>query len=211
MKKIISIIAICAACVMLTACNRVSENINDPEITEKTTEFDNLKLIRPGMSDRIVFHNLDSLEDFSEIAVVGRFTGDAEQNITYEYSAYFEKDIVTDVVSYNNIEVTRVLFGDVNVGDNLKIGQYYGVTDGQLISFDELTPMQNGDEWVFFLRYEPEIEDSYWCCGDSDGRYPVKSADNAPMPLSDSPDLGVYNEENFNRDIYNEIVDKYDI
>ena len=31
------------------------------------------------------------------------------------------------------------------------------------------------------------------------------------MPLSDSPDLGVYNEEDFNRDIYNEIVEKYNI
>lgn len=210
MKKIFSVFAACAVCAMLTACSGATENADISELSEKMFAFDDLKLVRPGMMDRIVFDDLESLEKFSEIAVAGKFTGDAEQDVSYEYSAKFGKDIVTNVRSYNNIEVTRVLFGDVNVGDNLKIGQSYGVVDGQLISFDELTPMQKGDEWIFFLRYEPEIESSYWCCGDSDGRYPIPSAENAPMPLSDSPDLGVYNDEDFNRDIYNEIIEKYD-
>lgn len=211
MKKIFSVFAACAVCAMLTACNGATENADISEPAEKALSFDNLKLVRSGMSDRMVFYDLESLENFSDIAVVGRFTGDAEQDITYEYNAFFGKDIVTNVVSYNNIEVTKVLFGDVNVGDELKIGQSYGVVDEQLISFDALTPMQNGDEWLFFLNFEPTLDNSYWCCGDSDGRYPVPNAENALMPLSDSPDLGVYNEEDFNRDIYNEIVGKYNI
>lgn len=211
MKKIISILAVFAVCAMLTSCSDALENADISELSEKTFAFDNLKLVRPGMMDRIVFDDLESLEKFSEIAVAGIFTGDTEQDVSYEYSAKFGKDIVTNVRSYNNIEVTRVLFGDVNIGDNLKIGQSYGVADEQLISFDALTPMQNGDEWLFFLNFEPTLDNSYWCCGDSDGRYPGPNAENALMPLSDSPDLGVYNEEDFNRDIYNEIVEKYNI
>lgn len=212
MKKLISIITVFAACITLTACNTDEKSSAAFGITESgSMSFDGLELVRAGISDRAVFHDLGSLEEFSDMAVVGRFIYDTEQSITYEYSAFFEKDIVTDVVSYNTIEVSDVLFGDVSVGDKLKIGQSYGVVDDRLISFDRLTPMQKGDEWLFFLVYAPYLEDSYWCSSDTFGRYPVTSADNAPMPLSDCPELGVFNEEDFNRDICNEIVEKYGV
>lgn len=204
MKKFILIIVVCSFCTILTACSKVKEGSSGNLFAE-------LEFVRVGETDRVGFNDLKSLEESVDLAVVGEFVADAEQDIFYDYDGYLGKNIVTNVVSYNTIEVTRVLKGDVNVGDNLKIGQYYGIVDGDLITFSDLTPMQKGDEWVFFLRKQRDA-DIYWCYGDSDARYPTKkSVNNEPMPFSDSPDLGVYDNENFNRDIYNEILEKYDI
>lgn len=111
MKKLISIITICAACLSFTACTT--------EVQSSEGEFSKLELVRSGMTDRIPMNDLEMLEDFSHIAVVGKFVGDTVQDIEYEYSNFFEKDIITDVMSENTIEVSRVLMGDVNVGDEL--------------------------------------------------------------------------------------------
>ncbi len=202
MKKLISIIAALAACVLLTACNGTTEK----------NAFSDLELVRTGMSDRIVIDDLDALEKFNEIAVVGEFINDAETDVTYEYSAHFEKDIITDIRSYNTIKVTNVLRGDINVGDELTIGQRYGVAEGKLITFSDLTPMQKGDEWIFFLRKETNA-DIYWCCGDSDARFPTKisASRNSRLAFADSWQLGVYDEADFRQDIYDEIVEKYDV
>ncbi len=51
----------------------------------------------------------------------------------------------------------------------------------------------------------------YWCTGDSDGRYPVSTVQNQSLKISEYSKLGVYNKEDFNDDIYNELVEKYDI
>jgi len=207
MKKLISIIVTFAICSLFTACDTVTDF---SEETESPFEFEELKLVRTGIYDRVVFDDLNMLEDFVDIAVVGEFIADTEQEITYGYSDHFKKEIVTDIVSYNTIEVKKVLMGDVNVGDNLRIEQYYGIVDGELITYSGLTPMQKGDEWIFFL-HKHYTADRYGCFGDTDARYPVPSAENAPMPLSDDPALGVYDEQDFNQDIYNEILEKYDI
>ena len=200
MKKNISIITLFSACVMLTACSKTPES---------PVGFEDLSLVKLD-GNRVGYWKLDDVENDSDLIVVGEFVSDAEQTIDYEYSSYFGKEIVTLTTSTNTLQISKVIKGDAKEGDRINVSQYYGVVDEQLISISDLTPMQNGDEWLFFLR-KGTISDNYWCCGDSDGRYPVPSAENAPMPLSDSPDLGVYNEENFNRDIYNEIIEKYGI
>lgn len=211
MKKLISITTVLALGVALTACNTIEDNSDVSDITESSfIDFGGLELTRAGISDREVFKDLQSLEEFSDIAVIGRFIDDSVQEISSDYEPYFGKDVIFDAVSYNTIEVSDVLFGDINIGDKLKIGQSYGIVDNRLISFDRLTPMQKGDEWVFFLVYS-ETNGCYWCSSDTYGRYPIPSADNAPMPLSDSPKLGVFNEDDFKRDIYDEILEKYDL
>lgn len=209
MKKNISIITIVAVCILFTACSAPFKTTVDSVPEKNLVSFEGLTLIQGSeYTDRIVFDDLASLENFSDIAVVGNFVDNDVQDITYTYSDYFEKDIVTNVTAYNTVEVTKVLFGNVNIGDRLNISQNYGVVNEQLITFSALTPMQYGDEWVFFLK---ESEENLYCCaGDCQGRYPVPSAENAPMPLSDSPDLGVYSEQSFNRSIYDEILEKYD-
>lgn len=201
MKKIISIIALLAACAAMTACNKTYESAD---------RFAGLELFRPAANDRVVvFTNLSSLENACDLVVVGKFADDPVQT---EY--YFDPDnkkFLYNVISTCPIEISRVIKGDIETGDKINVLQRYGIVDDRLIVFDELTPMQKGDEWLFFLKYHSPL-DGYWCWGDTDARYPTKnSSENAPMPLSDSPDIGVYNEENFNREIYNEIIEKYDI
>lgn len=201
MKKHILITAVFSLCVLLTACSSTAESYDVSA---------DLECIRGGVCvDRIVFEDLYSLEEAVDIVVTGKFIADAEQNITYEYDAGFGKNVVTMVESYNTIEVKKVLKGDVSAGDNLVIGQYYGIVDGDLITFSSLTPMQKGDEWLFFLKGSGD--GNYWCWGDCAARYPVPNTENARIKFSDDPDLGVYNEEDFNRDIYNEILEKYDL
>lgn len=201
MKKIIAIIVVFSACVALTACNKVPENFYD---------FDDIKLVRTGFTNRRVFEDLAALEAHVDLMVVGKFIDDSEQNERYRYSDFFGKDILYFVTSKNTIEVEKVLIGNANIGDTLQIVQEYGIVDGDLVTFSDLTPMQKGDEWLFFLTKDSDL-DVYYCASDTFGRYPVSSTENAPMPLSDSPDLGVFDEEDFKWDIYNEIVEKYNI
>lgn len=81
--------------------------------------------------------------------------------------------------------------GEANVGDKLTVGQHYGIVDNRLITFCDLTSMQKGDEWIFFLKYSPELE-NYWCCGDTDGRYPTENAaGNGRMSLAENDRHGV--------------------
>lgn len=211
MKRITTIIAAFAACAALTACSSTPQN-SDVSVSQNTDTFAGLKLKRAGITDRVVFNTLDELERSSHIAVVGTFINDAEQEVDYEYDPYFKKDIIVDINSTNTIEVTKVLMGDVNVGDKLSIDQNYGIVDGELISFSELTPMQKGDEWVFFLRKVAK-SDHYICTAESDSRFPTKNSasNNGIMPLAEGAELGVYNEADFNNYIYEEIVEKYDV
>ncbi len=202
MKKLISFITAIAACVSLTACSSTPEN---------SDIFAEVELVRTGMANRMVIEDLEKLEKYNEIAVVGEFIDDPVSDITYEYSAYFGKDIITFFESRNTIEVKQVLKGDVNVGDELTLGQYCGIEDGKLYTISDLTPMQKGDEWVFFLH---KVDTNlYWCIGDSAARYPTKTsaARNSRLAFADSWQLGVYDEADFRQDIYNEIVEKYDV
>lgn len=197
MKKIISVIAALAVCLSLTACNKAPQ----------TGPFAGLELVdASGTLNRIHYDTLDFLEEETDVAVIGRFIDDTVQEIYYQGGAF------SNITSFNTIEVTKVLLGDVEVGDQLKIAQSYGVLDDRLISFSKLTPMQKGDEWIFFLVLSGAPGEIYWCTGDTDGRYPTKnSSDNEVMPLAKSPELGVYKKADFNKNIYNELVKKYDL
>ena len=69
--------------------------------------------------------------------------------------------------------MSRVLKGTTDE-DSLKISQRYGILDEpyQLVTFSEMTAMEKGDEWIFFLYYD-DSNDTYWCSGDYTGRYPL--------------------------------------
>lgn len=207
MKKIISVMAALAACVSLTACGGTTEA---PDI------YSDLDLARTGCMNRVCPDSLEELESYCDTIVVGEFIDDSVSDITYEYRASFDKEIVVDIKSYNTIEVKQVLMGDVNVGDKLSTLQDSGIVDGKFYTFSELTPMVKGDEWLFFLAKDDN--DVYWVMCDSDGRYPTKSSAESNRrvafknaALSDSYQLGVFDEESFNQSIYGEIVEKYDV
>ena len=199
MKKIISMIIVFAVCVTLTACS-------ESTLSDK---YEGLDLVR-WQSDRPVYEDLAHLEEDSHLIVIGEFIEDDVQDADYQYDADFRKDLLINIKSTNTIRISKVFKGDVEEGDCVDIHQRYGITDGRLVSFSDLTPMQKGDEWLFFLRNSTD-NNGYWCACDTYGRYPVPNVENEPMPLSDSPDLGVYSEQNFQKDIYNEILEKYDI
>ncbi len=80
MKKLISIIVTFAICSIFTACDTVTDF---SEEMESPFEFEELKLVRTGIYDRVVFDDLNMLEDYVDIAVVGEFIADTEQEITY--------------------------------------------------------------------------------------------------------------------------------
>ncbi|MCH5205512.1 MAG: hypothetical protein J1F09_01080 [Oscillospiraceae bacterium] len=199
MKKIFSIITVCVICIFtFTACN------------QSTKEFSDVELVKWGEADRILHYSLEELEKDCDIAVVGTFVGDSTQDITYQYSDDFGKEIILGVKSFNTIEVKQVLMGDINVGDTLNVSQRYGVVDDRLITMSELTPMIKGDTWIFFLynNYDSGI---YVCCGDSDGRYPLPNSVNKTLAVTKFSNLGVYDELDFKSGIYSEILEKYDI
>lgn len=162
--------------------------------------------------DRIIYNDLTSLVNASDLVVIGKFIQDTEQNIEYTYSEEFGKDIVTDATSTNIILVEKVLAGETDEKE-LKISQRYGLVEdtNQLIVFSEMTPMNNGDEWIFFLYYD-EVYDTYWCAGDYTGRYPVPSND-ATISKENSisaADFGVYDANIININLYNEIISTFD-
>ncbi len=207
MKKLISVFAAIMACVILTACSETPKSSE-----EKPVAFAGIELTRTGIVDRITADTLEELEKYSDIAVVGEVIDDSVSDNAYNWSGYFGKEILTLPRSYNTIKVKQVLMGDVNVGDELKIEQLCGIDNGVLYSVSDLTPMVKGDEWVFFLLQDPDSG----ICGytaDCDARYPTKNsaAINSRLAFTDSYQLGVYDEANFNRNVYNEIVEKYDV
>lgn len=200
MKKVVSIILVAVISLMFSACSTASTDNND---------FSGVELVEWGEVNRLKYFDLETIEKSSDVIVIGTFTDDARQEEKYLYDDHFYKDILIDVKSFNTIEVSQVLQGDVQVGDTLTVAQEYGVVDNRLLTYSELTPMMKGDTWIFFL-YNNQQSGIYYCSGDSDGRYPVKNCEYARIALTDNEDLGVYDKKSFNEDIYNELLEKYD-
>ncbi|MBR6294595.1 MAG: hypothetical protein IKR54_08395 [Lachnospiraceae bacterium] len=123
--------------------------------------------------DRIVYSDLKSLTAASELIVIGEYADDTEQNLKYEYSEGYKKDVLMDAVSTNTIHVKKILKGSPDKKE-LKISQRYGTEEERnaLVTFSSMTPMKKGEEWIFFLYYDA-VNDTYWCAGDYSGRYPL--------------------------------------
>ncbi len=204
MKKSLFLIFSLACMFLLTSCSASAADTGN----EKEA-FSDLELAKWGESDRAVYYTLDDLEKSSDAVIVGSFTEDAVQEEEYEYSDHFGKEILTNIRSFNTVEVKSVLKGSVKEGEKLKISQSYGVHDGQLLTISDLTPMAKGDTWIFFLSTADDA-DFYWCTGDCDGRYPVKDFAYQRNALTENEDLGVFDKEDFNEEIYNEILEKYE-
>lgn len=208
MKKFISIIAALTLCAALTGCNGISENSGK-------RSFEGLKLVKTSEGAYTInrVKSFEDLEERSELIVVGEFIDDSEICFTRsQYLAMFEKECLIEVVSSCPMKITKVLAGDANVGDVVNVLQKEGVDDDQFITDSPLTPMQKGDEWLFCLRLNTDerVGDGYWCVGDERGRYPTKnSGSNEVMCFSDYPELGVYEEKDFQEDFYNKLLEKY--
>lgn len=199
MKKIISLFLTAVLLLTLTSCNK-----------EEEPSFEGLELAKVGDVNRPQYDDLNSLEADSDLVVVGTCMGDAEQNDIYQYDGHFGEDILVMTNSTCQVKITQVFKGDVEVGDTIPVMQQYGVDKekGRLLTYSDLTPMLDGDTWLFFL-YDNRGE-NYMCCGDKDRRYPVKNCKYKKIALTDSEELGVFQEYNFNQEVYDEILEKYD-
>ena len=226
MKKRICSCFVLMAFSILVGCgnNHHSEKLGTASeiISENKTE--NIPVIQVE-GDRRVYRTLDELEQFSQIAVIGEFVNDTEQDLDYQYDKEFGKDILVNATSHNEIKVLKVLKGDVPEG-NLKLSQRYGVENDprQLVTFSEMTPMEKGDRWIFFLYYD-EIYDTWWCAGDYTGRYPIltdslkdlcKNAKKSNQDMQEAQkearpeEFGVYEQGMINLQLYCDLISKYD-
>lgn len=171
--------------------------------------YSGLEFVEFGEVNRLKLYDLDSLEESSDVIVEGTFVGDSDQELIYLFDDQVNKDTLMNIISYNNIEISRVIKGNVNVGDTLTIAQEYAVIDDRFLTYSELTPMQEGDTWLFFL-FNNDNSGIYYCSGDSDGRYPIRDCVYSKVAFTENENLGVYEKESFNEKIYGEILEKYD-
>lgn len=163
-------------------------------------------------ADRITYYDLDSLENKSDLIIVGEIVDDPQTEPGLTYSDDFNKEILTGMNSYSTVKVKKVFAGDIREGDEIRLGHRCGVYEDQFVTFSEMTPMLKGDSWIFFLMDPLDNSGScYYCTGDSDGRYPLKNASYCRTGLTEYEDLGVYRRDSFKDNIYNEILDKYDL
>ncbi|HBH94604.1 MAG TPA: hypothetical protein DDX91_02565 [Ruminococcaceae bacterium] len=207
MKKIFLILTTVFVCALsLAACSNAASTFND--------DFTGLEFTDWGRPNRKVYNDLGELEKDSDLVVIGTFVKNAEQKETYLEE--FDKKTLTAVFSTNYIEISKVIKGDAKAGDTVPVKQNYGVHENKYVTTSGLTPMIKGDSWLFFLKEERKEEEPagtgiYMCVGDSDGRYPLENFSYKKIALTDNEKLGVFEEYDFRREIYKEIVDKYDL
>ncbi len=206
MKKFLFFIFFLSVMLLLTSCS-APEAV---EYEESEEAFSGLELNKSTeFANRYKPYALEDLEETCDAIVIGTYVGDAEQKKIYLYDEQVERDTLTNTRTYGSIEVSKVFKGDFKEGDIIEYAQEYAVLDNEYITFSDLTPMSDGDTWLFFLfnNYDTGI---YYCLGDSDGRYPLKDFAYQRIALTDNEDLGVFDKEDFNEKIYNEILEKYE-
>lgn len=226
MKKIFSFISTAALILTFTGCNNIpAEQSSDtgnskiaslPKTDSNSSHSDEdpyagLKLSNNREKievDTITHDTLNELENHCSLAVIAKVIGNPRQETFYDDSLGI--NIFVNVITLNTVEITKVLKGDINVGDRIDVYACYGVMGKSFITFDGITPLMEGDEWVLFLSKD-DFGD-YYQTGGVGGRYPTKNVkNNRAFSLSEYSELGVFNEKDFNRNIYNELLEKYDV
>ncbi len=167
MKKTIALIA--STAMLLTAAAGCGIKNNDEKNSKPETS--DIEVVHMEV-DRIIYSDASKLAESADLIVIGEFIKDSEQELKYEFDPYFGKEVFSDVTSTNEISIKKVLKGSVD-SDTIKMSQRYGIDrTNRLITFSDMTPMEKGDQWIFFLIYD-EPNDMYWASGDYTGRYPV--------------------------------------
>lgn len=162
MKKTIALIA--STTLLLTAA--VGCGAKNSKSTSSDREVVHIEC------QRILYNNVPDLVDSADLIVIGEFIKDSEQKLEYSFDSVLGVEAFDDVTSTNEISIKKILKGSVD-SDTIKMSQRYGIDeDNRLITFSEMTPMEKGDQWIFFLTYN-ESKDMYWASGDYTGRYPV--------------------------------------
>lgn len=150
------------------------------------------------LTDFLMYSDFRELQENAELIVIGHFVEDAVEKGN---------------ASTNAFEITQVLKGSTD-DDVIQIYQRYTVNKSskRIVAYSHLTPMENGSEWICFLKYS-DSGDTYYQAGDTMGRYPFREIDTEKLMNGEysSNDLGVYQAEDFRYDIYAELLREYDI
>ena len=203
MKKFISVILLGAVLALsgIAGCSSQKETGVDYSKLEVKKDA--------GMGLLRGYNDLAELEKLSELIVIGTFVDDSRSEIELGYDKIMGTNIMSDMTSYNTMKISKVIKGDVNIGDEIEISQYYVVEDGELYTFSGMTPMIKGDSWLFFLAKSNRDNATHYChMGDFQGRYPIPDTENTVLPYA--LDNGTYDPEDFRSDIYSEILEKYE-
>jgi len=182
MKKILLSVILFAAVLAFSAC---AQSPKSPEITAgaKTAEkqvypdggidWDNIEVV-PFIAEFYGYNSLSDIKSNSdfivEAEVINEFYGNSPGNSC----------------AFADIKVTKVLQGDIKEGDVIKLGVNYYLeeTPGKsprLIIGSELTPLRNGEKWLFvidsyeeFVTFVPDVfKGVYYTNGDTGGRFPI--------------------------------------
>ncbi len=156
------------------------------------------------------YYTYSELLNACDVAVVGKFIDDPWQNIDPKALA---STCSERGHSFNCLEVEKVLSPncEVKAGERLVIHQNYAIAKDGILSDSKLTPMLNGDRWVYFLTYN-DSNGTYYPLNDYNGRFPVpdnSTEGNKFLPAMDNK-YGLIDARDFDKDIYNTLKEILD-
>ena len=209
-------IAILLSVVLLLTIAFTGCTENEISVVNKQGNDTEIRRVVSGLSERISYSTLQELLEQSDywgsnnpkesgpcLVVIGELIDETKSG--FEYDEELVKlgfDGRSDAAAYNQLRVTEVFQGNIKVGDIIPIVQSYAyeeLRDGgggiSLVSFDDMTPMNKGDRWIYFLRYK-EYANAYGSIGLSDGRYPVPNTEIIKVMDEFSKETSKYYEDN---------------
>ncbi len=211
-----------------TIVNIINGNNNPYELYEPFHDYSSISEMKcisdkyPDYPNPSKFSSYEELAEQSQLVVMGTFTNNSGQATTWDnipdFSQAMKGDFFNKYLSFNTLKVEKVLKGNGTVwaGDEIIITQPYTVVydlsdEYNIYSFSQLTPMQKGDKWIYFLNPNGDYPDeeiwgkSYSAVNDYEGRYPVPGEENAPFKYRENV-KGVIAPAVFNEGIYSELA-----
>lgn len=150
------------------------------------------------------YDSLISLEEASDLIVIGEFTDDSHQ-LDDPHQLFDPKEPITgSSYSYNKFRVDKVVKGRCSEGEEIIICQDGVVGGGKFYYTDNYTPMVKGDKWIYFLMKFENV--GYYVSVHHTGRYPVPGEEHE-FVLNDNA-YGVFDMNEFRSGIYEDIKER---
>ncbi len=219
MKRLI-LLSIIMLAVFGAGCeNKTDEDTKKTSVEETTTTAEEelvpeYNLPEPEM---ITFYSVDEMLEWNDKLgyetnlVVGEFVTDDEP------LGDVQGGVETDFFSGKSkcrFKITRVLEGDLQVGETVTVIQNYYYKDTQyggreIVNESFMFPMKKGDEWIYFLAYDKKNQ-AYKSAFLYQGRYPVPPSKDSSADDFSAYEMGLYKKYDYCDAIYNDIVNRYD-
>jgi hypothetical protein len=245
MKKTM-IIFILTAALLLTACSTTEVSTSDTQTeTSQTTEIQQdtmqVKDIIKIHSDSVIVNEQgETIDSFdlpimlnSDLIVIGEFVENARGGFTNQRCESTGNIFKVFPNSFNQLLVTDVLQGDIEVGEIITISQQYAYDEenATLKTFGcAIAPMNKGDRWIYFLaefdnaikyfegiNHELGMEIAkngriYNAGIIAESRFPVPNEElSRSAKTADTSLLGVFDRNSFNFSLYSEVLDHFQI